>query len=501
MTVYADYSRAKVGWFFGLTGWQLGMLAATSLPVWWALRAQHYRDAVLALLAWLLVAGLTVIPVRGRSAVGWLLATAGVAVGGLTGWSTWRAAGTRGQIADLDTPDLPGVLSGVRIHDGSPQGPQMIRPALVQNHNDRTWAITAQVTHPGVGLLDADQRARHGDGLSELLDVAARTEMVDELLFLVRTVPEDGAEREQWLATHRRADAHPLSSTVNDGLQQVLTRASVRTEAFVTVVVREARLARPARESGGGLAGRTGVLAAVMAEVEAQLRGGMGMTSVSWLTSPQLALACRTGFAPADRAPVVQALAAAAAGVDVNTDVPWAMAGPSAAETSVRHYRHDAWVSVSSTIKLPLKGAAVGALAPVLTPSEPGERRSLLVAYPIVALSKAGRHSATSEWAADMGEALRTRAGVRQSTKASDEAARVRGLDRKLARGNSLTLPYAVCTVTVPATASPIEAGRRLDASVRRAGFAPLRLDMALDAAMAASTVPLGVSLTKRGDR
>ena len=47
-----------------------------------------------------------------------------------------------------------------------------------------------------------------------------------------------------------------------------------------------------------------------MAEVEAQLRGGLAMTQVTWLTSPQLALACRTGFAPADRAGIVDALAA-----------------------------------------------------------------------------------------------------------------------------------------------------------------------------------------------
>ena len=56
-----------------------------------------------------------------------------------------------------------------------------------------------------------------------------------------------------------------------------------------------------------------------------------------------------------------------------------------------------------------------------------------------------------------------------------------------------------MCTVTVPKTARIAEYGRRLDASVRRAGFAPLRLDLAHDVGVAASTVPLGVSLTRRG--
>nr|WP_278258188.1 hypothetical protein [Nocardioides convexus] len=38
---------------------------------------------------------------------------------------------------------------------------------------------------------------------------------------------------------------------------------------------------------------------------------------------------------------------------NVDADVPWAMAGPSGADATVRHYSHDAWNSVGSTIKPP----------------------------------------------------------------------------------------------------------------------------------------------------
>jgi hypothetical protein len=237
-----------------------------------------------------------------------------------------------------------------------------------------------------------------------------------------------------------------------------------------------------------------------MGEVEAQLRGGMAMSGVSWLTSPELALACRTGFAPGDRAGIIDALAEHQHDPGVNAEVPWAMAGPSRADPVVRHYSHDAWNSVSATIKLPVKGAAMGALAPVLTPSEVGERRSFVVAYPILRPSVADRRTATSEWAADLGEELRTKAKIRQRARGRDETATARGVDAKLARGSSLTRPYAVCTVTVPTTARIAEFGRRLDGSIRRAGFAPLRLDLSQDVAFAASTIPLGVSLTRRGD-
>ena len=63
-----------------------------------------------------------------------------------------------------------------------------------------------------------------------------------------------------------------------------------------------------------------------------------------------------------------------------------------------------------------------------------------------------------------------------------------------------MTRPYAVCTVTAAKTARIAEYGRQLDASIRRAGFAPLRLDLAQDVAFAAAAVPLGVSLTRRGN-
>jgi hypothetical protein len=271
----------------------------------------------------------------------------------------------------------------------------------------------------------------------------------------------------------------------------------VRTEAFVTLVVPETRLAKHAREAGGGLAGRAGVLCLLTGEVEAQLRGGVGTTGVCWLSSPELAAACRTGFAPGDRAGIVEALAAHDDEETVNAEVPWELAGPSGAELLVRHYSHDAWNSVSATIRLPAKGALMGALAPLLTPTEPGERRSFLAAFPILREATARRRSASSEWAADLGEALRDKARVRQRTQARDETAKVRALDAKLARGNSLAQPYAVCTVTVPKTLPVMEFGRRLDASIRRAGFSPLRLDLAQDLAFAASTVPLGVGLTR----
>jgi hypothetical protein len=500
VTTYADYQRDRIGWFFGISGLQLLFLAAAILPVFWAVSRSAWLSALMFALIWALVAVVTVVPIRGRSATVWMFASVAFACGGLAGWTSFRSRASTGQADDLDSPDLPGVLHGVRIHDGPPHGSQAQRVGIIQNHATKTWAVTAAVVHPGIGMQDADERHRYGEALAGLIDLAGRTDKIDELLFMVRTVPEDGAERELWVSKHRRPNPPELAERINAELARGLTQASVRTETFVTIVVPEARITRSAKEYGGGLEGRGRELYLLMAEIEAHLRGPMGMTSVRWLTSPELALACRTGFAPGDRAGIVEALAARETDPGVNADIPWAQAGPSGADPVVRHYSHDAWNSISSTIKLPSRGAVMGALAPILTPSEPGERRCFLAAYPIVSQAKADRQSGNAEWAADLAEGVNTKLKRKMRAQQRDDAAKARGMDVKLARGNALTRPYAVCTVTVPKTARISEFGRRLDASVRRAGFAPLRLDLSQDTAFAAATVPLGIGLTRKGD-
>ena len=65
---YHDYNRDRIGWFFGLSGWQLAVLAATALPVFLCLQRGAWSAALLFTLGWVLVMIITVVPVRGRSA-------------------------------------------------------------------------------------------------------------------------------------------------------------------------------------------------------------------------------------------------------------------------------------------------------------------------------------------------------------------------------------------------------------------------------------------------
>ena len=63
MTIYRDYTRARIGWFFGLTGLQLALLAAAVLPVDWSISRQDWAAVGLSVLGWGLLFGVVAVPV------------------------------------------------------------------------------------------------------------------------------------------------------------------------------------------------------------------------------------------------------------------------------------------------------------------------------------------------------------------------------------------------------------------------------------------------------
>jgi hypothetical protein len=497
---YSDYARDRAGWFFGLSGMQLGLVVVGGLPALAALNSHAWLLLVAWLPVWALLIVLVAVPVRGRSAARWTYDLAMFALGGVMGWTRWQSKVAAGVATDLDQADLPGVLAGVRMHDGPPYGHTMVRPAIVQNTSERTWAAVARIVHPGIGLAEVEERARMGAGLAELHEIAAHTELIELIAIQVRTVPDDGAERAAWEERHRRP-APQLARQINKQLSATLTPAAVRSEAFVTVVVSEERIARSAKESGGGVDGRARVLYGAMSEIETRLKGAVGCSSVTWLDSPALATVIRTGFAPGDRAALVAADLAAQDDPRVAIGVPMAAAGPSVAHTEVRHYNHDAWTSVTDTILLPDQGAILGALAPVFVPSAPGERRAVTVFYPVMSQQRADKLVGREEMSAIVGSELRRKSGRLERARQRRANQRVAEMDSKLAKGRALVCPCAAASITVPNHWPIPEYGRRLDASIRVAGFIPQRLDLAQDAGFAAAAIPLGIGLPRRRGR
>ena len=354
MTIYADYQRDRIGWFFGLSGGQLMFLALASLPAFWAISRGAWFSAFLFALVWAVPAGITVVPVRGRSATGWVFASTTYAVGGLLGWTSFRAKATAGPRPRTSTPrTCPGCCRASRSTTARRTAPSCSGSRVIQDHATKTWAVTASIVHPGIGMEDAEERDRYGEALAGLLDVAGRTEKIDEILFMVRTVPEDGAERDLWVNSHRRPNAPQLaeSSTATSPTGSPRHRCAPSSSSPSW----SPRPGSPGRPRSPAAASRAAAASSTCSWPRSRpsCAGPMGMTSVRWLTCPELALACRTGFAPGDRAGIVEALAMREKDPGVNADVPWAMAGPSGADATVRHYSHDAWNSISATIKLP----------------------------------------------------------------------------------------------------------------------------------------------------
>lgn len=496
---YGAWSPDRRGRVAGLTLAAWTVILAAGLPMLLAVGADRYRLAAAWLPVWAVLVVLVAVPVRGRPAARWLIDSLWRAVGVVTGWSAWQSTAAAGLAADLHQPDLPGVLSGVRTFDGPPYGPAGVRPVLVCDNRERTWAAVARISHAGIGLADPDTRARMGASLSRLLESAVTGGLVATLALQVRTTPDNGAQRAAWQARHLRPDAPAVALTVVDQLDRVLSAAAVRHEAFLTVVVPEARIARPAREAGGGVDGRGRVLHAVMAEVEAGLLGGVGATSVEWLDSPGLAEAIRTGYAPGDAALLATAAIHASERPAASNGLPLAAAGPTIAPTPAgRSYTHDAWQTVTATVLLPNKGAVMGALAPVLAPSTPGERRCLTVFFEPIDGRRADRMVGGDQLSSELTTELRARAGFRIRATQRRDAERISTQDARLAEGNALIRVAAVAAITVDADTSISDAGRRLESAITAAGFTPLRLDLAQDSGFVAACIPLGIGLPRR---
>lgn len=486
---YGSWSVDRGAAFGGLgVGAWLGA-AASGVPVIAALGAQRWALAAAWTPVWAVCVVLVAVPVRGRTPLRWFWDVCHRGVGSAVGWTSWQSRAASGHVDDLDEADLPGVLSGIRTHDGPPFGPLLLRPAVVSDDRERTWAVIARIGHPGIGLSEAAARTRLGHGLAELLESAATGELVSSVALQVRTVPDDGAERSAWQAANCRADAPALARAVTDELADIMTAAGVRHEAFVTFVVPERRLGRLAKEAGGGTDGRARVLYGLMSEFESRLMGPVGCTSVAWLDSPGLAAAIRTGFAPGDRARLTTEERA----------LPMAAAGPSSAPPPERrHYAHDAWQSVTCTVLLPDKGAVMGALAPVLVPTTAGERRSVTVFFEPISHTKADRMIGGESMSSELTNEIRRRGGFRVRAAHRQEAARVEGRDIRFAEGNALVRVAVAAAVTVPGTWSISDYGRRLESSITNSGFKPLRLDLAQDSGFAAACIPLGVGLPHR---
>ena len=499
---YEGWRRERLGVFAGLTGWQATTVGLLVLPLLVAMGRSRWLQVAELLPLTCVAVALVAVPVRGRSAARWLADVALFHLGRVAGWSSWRSNAATGAATpdELAHPDLPGVIAGLRTHQGPPFGPAGTRVCIVQDTRAGRWSATARLSHPGVAAADEATRDAYATELGDLLAAAADTEQIAALSLLIRTVPDDGAERAAWVGEHEVPGAPDLVTRAGRALEASVTSASVRHEVFVTVAAAESRIRRTARDAGGGAAGRARVLYRFLGELEQRLRA-TGVTDITWLDASSLAAATRTGYNPADAAGLARASHAARRRERVSTGTLTGASGPAAAPPpNARSYTHDAFTTVSYALLLPKRPTTVGALARVLAPATVGERRCLALHYEPLPPRRADRQIDRDAWAAELAVDVKAKRGFRVPRRDRKRVSEVAEQESQLARGHSLVRVAGAAAVTVPAGTGVEDAAASLEGSARAAGFQLLRLDLAQDSGFVAAVLPLGVGLPKRGD-
>jgi hypothetical protein len=132
---YDGWRREKLGIFAGLTGGQASIVGLLVLPKLIAIGRSNWRQVFELLPVTVFAVAAVAVPVRGRPAARWLVDLLLFHLGRATGWSTWvsRAATGASTPEELATPDLPGVVAGLRLHDGPPFGPFGVRLCVIQD--------------------------------------------------------------------------------------------------------------------------------------------------------------------------------------------------------------------------------------------------------------------------------------------------------------------------------------------------------------------------------
>jgi len=447
----------------------------------------HRAGLELGLAAVVIVAAV-VVPIRGRPAGRWAVDSLAHGWGLVSGWSSWQSKVAAGlPVGDPDEPDLPGVLSRLDWHDGPPF-PEHGRPCVVHDTAAGRWAVTAELSARGIGLASPLERRSLARGLGRMLGGLVDSERLDRVSLLVRSVPDDGTAYESWLSRHQVPDPPELVTAVTDDLRRMAGSASVRQEAFVTVSARADALRKSARAAGGGEAGYSRTLYRGMAALTEPLQA-MGCDPPAWLSRAGLAAAVRTGFNPGAARLLTQSQLTGEPGL------PAAAAGPTRAPSpGARSYAHDGYLTVSYCVIPPKEGVTVGSLAPLLTTTTAGERRSLAIHYEVLGSAAAARIARHERQAATLVSELKTSKGFGSAAKDRQDRGSTYRVEDAVAAGEGMVRYAIVVAVTVPCDWNIEDHAETLETAA--AGqYRLLRLELAQDSGFIASTLPLGMAL------
>ena len=492
--VYRGLNHTEgIGWIAGMTPVQAFLLIGVCAPALIAMSRNQWSAALSWAVFAAIVAVLILVPIHGRPAFRWLADLVMFQTGVLMRWSPWQSRAAAGLAGDRTEPDLPGVLARLEF----PDGPEFhgSRICLIHDTTEGRWGATAKLTHSGVGMLSDDECERLATRLGSMLVGLGHREVVDRVSLLVRTVPDDGTEYAVWRDRHQRPDAPALARQVTAEIDRDVASVSVRTELFVTVSGTEEALRRPAKAAGGGIAGRAFALYRLLEGVADGLRG-LGVQSVTWLSSTGVAEAVKTGFNPA-----------AAAGLsfrhltspdpDGTVGLPISQAGPALAPTpAARAYHHDGYSSVAYAVQPPESGTIFGSLGPLLAVRTAGERRTLQIHYEILSAAAGARVVKSDRFRNNVLVDAKAQRGFNTTAVDSRRQRGARDQEAAVAAGHAVVRFTVASAITVPADWNVEDHAARLenDASGR---FHLLRLELAQDSAFVAAALPVGIGLPR----
>ena len=501
-TLHSGWHNERISLLGTLGTPQFVVLGLGLLPALFFLQAQAWILFAVALLSWLLLFAVVALPIRERPAWLWIADGLMHMIGKSTRADqyTAKAVGSGLSSEEATQFDLPGGLQGFEVFDGPTHAPSDMRRLCVLKDPEGGWVMVARLEHPGLSLTDPDAGDRWASALGDMLSAVARGEQLPHRVSLyVRTVPDDGAERAAWRRTNSPTDVPEQVARDAEAVEASVLSQSISHEVYCAIRFRdEALVAGASRSTRRTLDSRIAAMYRALPEVTGLLTSA-GCEQVTWLSKGEVAAAVRTGFNPAAAQSIQVARAAKALGFEAFDEVQPAAAGPSAAPSPhARYYDHDGFRSAAYSLILPEMGTQVGSLGPLLTPGQPGERRSLALHYEPFDDKEASKAAEAQSTNAFLQSEMKAKRGFRVSAKTRKLRQVTASQEEILARGHTLTRMTGVAVVTVPAS-MPIETHLALmEASARRRKFELMRLDLAQPLGFVSGVLPFAVGMPKR---
>ena len=212
---YLGWQQEKVAFIFGLSGQRALALGAAVLAAIWPLAVARPADAAVCWPAAVVLAGLALARIGGRTADEWAAAAGSYYLGAARDQHKFAAAAFSppGPGGCPPPMDLPGILTPLRILEVPTTAGQPM--AVVHHAQDRTYTAVAKIRYPGIGLAGSARRDLRVAGWGALLSgLCAEGQPITRVQALQRLVPESGAALRRWHADHLDPAAPPAAAAV-----------------------------------------------------------------------------------------------------------------------------------------------------------------------------------------------------------------------------------------------------------------------------------------------